>query len=406
MSDRPMISLQNIRIEYPLQGGLFKKNTFVAIKNVSMDIVKGDTWSIVGESGSGKTTLGMAIIGMTNIADGTIQYNLEDLQFKISKSEKNSKQFRHLWKRISIVFQDPFSALDGRILVKDVINEPYVGHKLGTREEGYNKMKELINETGLKPIHLDYLPDQLSGGLRQRVAITRALMLEPDFIVFDEPTSSLDVSVQAQILNLILDTKEKTNLTYMFITHNLLVARHISKKILVLYLGEVMEIGNTEEVFEKPLHPYTQLLMRSIPVPGKKSSLEKIELETTSASGYVSGCVFHNRCPMVTEFCGWSPGEIIDIISSEMYSITGSENLDYEILNDTHILIRDKDPENIKLMKKLIDESQVRRFKNSDIAQDGLHIYLGEAWKPHLIQYNDKRQVNCIHYDLDVTTTK
>lgn len=247
MSENDLIKIREVSINYDIPSEkIFGKTHFEAVSKVDFDIKKGDSWAIVGESGSGKSTLAGALLGLLEISGGEIEYSLDNMSFKIMARRKTPRRMLlSLWKRASIVFQDPFSALDSRMLVGEIVAEPFTGHGLGNKEAARKKSEALFPTIGLKAEHIEYFPDQLSGGLRQRVAIGRALINDPQFIVFDEPTSSLDVSIQAQILNLILDIKERKNLTYIFITHNLLVARYVSEKVVVMYSGNAMEIGRT-----------------------------------------------------------------------------------------------------------------------------------------------------------------
>lgn len=404
MNNNTLVSVKDVSVSYEIPSkGLISRNYFTAVDRVDFDIGKGESWAIVGESGSGKSTLAMALIGLLGISNGEVQYTFNDMEFNVESQGKVSrKNMMSLWRRSSIVFQDPFSALDGRMLVGDIVCEPYIGHKLGNGDKAKKLAKSLFPNVGLKPEYLEYFPDQLSGGLRQRVAIARSLINDPEFIVFDEPTSSLDVSVQAQILNLILDIKEKRNLTYLFITHNLIVARHMSEKIMIMYLGNSMETGKTEDVFQNPAHPYTKLLISSVPLPKPNYEIGKppIIKGSTARGGTPNGCVFHNRCPAATEYCGWTSEETVEMVFTELYSLTGEEKMDYDIESDTSFTIRESDSERFDMIYKIMMENR-ELLKYRDLERDdvSIRVKLHDSWKPRMIKLDDERSVKCILYD-------
>lgn len=405
VENKPIISLNNVSVSYeiPSGKGIFGKSHFTAVENLDLDIKRGESWAIVGESGSGKSTLAMAIIGLLGISHGKINYDFTDAGFGLDPETKGSrKNMMNLWRRSSIVFQDPFSALDGRMLIGDIVVEPFIGHKLGNSNTGKKKAAELFPNVGLKPEYLEYFPDQLSGGLRQRVAIARSLINDPEFIVFDEPTSSLDVSVQAQILNLILDIKDQKNLTYVFITHNLIVARHMSEKIMIMYLGNSMETGKTEEIFKDPAHPYTKLLISSVPLPKPNYEIGKppILKGSSGKDKHPKGCVFHNRCPVATEYCGWTSEEVIEMIKTELYSITGEEELKYEIMDDITFSISEHNSERYENIFSILLENR-ELLKYSDLEKQGekILVKLHENWKPRMVKLKEDRFVKCVLYD-------
>jgi oligopeptide/dipeptide ABC transporter ATP-binding protein len=403
MKNNEIIGVRDVSVSYEISSKttLTGKGYFKAVNDVDISLEYNDSLSIVGESGSGKTTLALAIIGLLEISKGSILYNFSDLTTEVRADKKATRRnLKGMWKRTSIVFQDPYSSLDNKMIVRDIIAEPYLGHKLGRREEIYDKIGDMITSVGLKKEHLDYLPDQLSGGLRQRVAIARSLVNEPELIIFDEPTSSLDVSVQAQILNLIMDIKRKTGLTYIFITHNLALARHISNKIVVMYLGSVMESGTTTEVYENPLHPYTKLLLSSILTPEEGSKIDALSVSSESYGENTRGCVFHNRCTVSTEYCGWTPKEVIESIRSETFAKTGDDKINFEILNDNSFIIKDETPSRLAEIKLVISEiSGKKRYKTIQETDNGLRIELQEPWKPLSIKLNGGRTVKCMLYD-------
>ena len=283
-----LIQLKEIKKYFP-----WKKQKYVkAVDGVSLLVNKRDTFGLVGESGSGKTTLGRVMLRLIEPTSGSIFYNGKEIS-KIKKINKN------LRKKMQIVFQDPYSSLHPRKKVKDIIGSGLRNHHMVKNEdELIEKIERFLNLVGMGKEHLYRYPHELSGGQRQRVAIARALILNPEFIVLDEPTSSLDVSVQAEILNLLKKLREELNLTYIFITHDLFLTRIITEKIAIMYLGKIMEYGDTESVFKNPMHPYTRALFSVIPRIDAKMRSKKIILkgEIPSPVNPPLGCRFHNRC--------------------------------------------------------------------------------------------------------------
>lgn len=291
-----LIQLKEIKKHFP-----WKKHKYVkAVDGVSLSINKRDIFGLVGESGSGKTTLGRMMIHLIDPTSGSIFYKGEDLT-KIKRLEKS------LRRNMQIVFQDPYSSLHPRKKIKDIIGSGLRTHHLVKGEsELITKVEEFLNLVGMGEEHLYRYPHELSGGQRQRVAIARALILNPEFVVLDEPTSSLDVSVQAEILNLLKRLREELNLTYIFITHDLCLARIITEKIAIMYLGKIAEYGETENIFENPLHPYTKALFSVVPKLDPKKRTKKIILkgEIPSPIDPPLGCRFHTRCmKKIGEIC-------------------------------------------------------------------------------------------------------
>ena len=279
--------------------------TVKAVTDVSFDVKPGETIGIVGESGCGKTTLGRCIVRAYNASEGEVFYRTragEEVDF-LKVDRKKMKQIR---KEIQMIFQDPYSSLDPRMTVLDIIKEPLkANYPRMPKSEMDQKAKEMAQKVGLNPTYLMRYPHAFSGGQRQRIGIARALVVEPQIIVCDEAVSALDVSIQAQVINLLRDLQKDLNLTYLFISHDLSVVEHISDKVGVMYLGRMVEFGETEALFEKPLHPYTEALLSAVPVADPTVQIERIPLrgEIPNPADPPSGCFFHTRCRFCTEKC-------------------------------------------------------------------------------------------------------
>ncbi|RSN69928.1 ATP-binding cassette domain-containing protein [Candidatus Korarchaeum cryptofilum] len=308
-----MLRLQDIKKYFPVRGGVLMKviGEIKAVDGVSMDIGEGETFGLVGESGSGKTTLGRVVLKLIEPTSGRIFFDGRDI------TELRGKELLPLRREMQIVFQDPYKALHPKKKVKDIVGEPLIIHEGLRGKEVEERVSEMLKLVGLNPEHMHRYPHEFSGGQRQRIVIARALILRPKFIVLDEPTSALDVSVQAKILNLLSDLKEKFGLTYLLISHNLAVVRHFSNRVGVMYLGKLVEVAPTEELFENPRHPYTIGLISSIPVPDPKlvKSRRKLLLlgEIPSPMNPPSGCRFHTRCPYAKEVCRTEEPKIEEI---------------------------------------------------------------------------------------------
>ncbi len=307
----PLIQVKNLVKYFPIYGGILLKEIgrVHAVDGVSFEINKQTTLGLVGESGCGKTTVGRCTIRLIDPTSGEVYYNGENvLKFR----GKQLNQFRC---NAQIVFQNPHASLNPRMKIKDILSEPIRIHKLLPKNEIEKRVLQLINEVALEPSHLLRYPHEFSGGQKQRIVIARALALNPEFIVLDEPTSALDVSVQAQILNLLMDLQRKFKLTYLFITHNLNICRHISDEIAVMYVGKMVERASADELFDEPLHPYTQALLSANPVPDPEAKRSKIILkgEVPSPINPPSGCRFHPRCPKRMDICDKSEPPYIQI---------------------------------------------------------------------------------------------
>lgn len=298
--ERPLIQLRNVKKHFQLPGGWLAGKKYVyAVDDVSFDVAEGEVFGLVGESGCGKTTLSRLILKLIEVTDGTVKFNNQNL------AELKGSKLRDLRQQMQIVFQNPMGSLSPRQRVLDIVSEPLKTHRNLSKEERREKVIELLEQVGLGAQHLDRFPHEMSGGQCQRVAIARALALEPKLLILDEPTSALDVSVQAQILNLLEEIRNRLNLTYIFISHDLSVVQHISDRIGVMYLGKLVEIGDSEQIFNHPSHPYTQALLGSIPIPdvNYKQDLVILDGNVPSPTNPPSGCRFHTRCPFVEVVC-------------------------------------------------------------------------------------------------------
>lgn len=298
----PLLQVEGLKKWFNIEGTeIFnaKKKYVKAVDDINFTIDKGETLSLVGESGCGKSTTGRAILRLIEATEGKVLIEGKNL-YDMGKHE-----LQQLRKDMQIVFQDPYASLNPRHKVRQIIEEPMKIHTNLSKKERLDKVNQIMTDVGLNIAYLDRYPHEFSGGQRQRIGIARALSVEPKLIIMDEPVSALDVSVQAQVLNLIQDLQEKYNLTYLFITHNLSVVKHIADRVAVMYLGKIVEIGKKESFFEKPLHPYTQALISAIPETDRKLRRERIVLkgDIPSPINPPSGCRFHTRCPYVLDIC-------------------------------------------------------------------------------------------------------
>lgn len=303
--DEVLVDVKNLKMHFPVTEGLMIPRVVAHVKavdDVSFQIFKGETLGVVGESGCGKTTTGRCILQLETPTAGEIIFNGSDI------TKFDSKQMIDVRKKIQVIFQDPYSSLNPRMKVGEIISEPMKVHNIIADEaERQKRVRYLLNVCGLASAFADRYPHEMSGGQRQRVGIARALAMNPEFIICDEAVSALDVSIQAQVINLLEDLRDEFDLTYLFISHDLSVVRHICHRVAVMYLGHLVELADGDELFENPMHPYTQLLLNAVPIPDpeieKARAHEIIKGEIPSPINPPPGCVFHPRCPIATDNC-------------------------------------------------------------------------------------------------------
>ena len=296
-----LLEVRNLKKYFPIKGGIFSRTVanVKAVEDVSLNIKPGEVVGLVGESGSGKTTAGRTILRLIEPTEGEIIFNGTDIA-KVSKS-----QMREYRKEMQIIFQDPFASLNPRMTVGDIIGEALDIHRLARGKAREERIVQLLERTGLSAQHMRRYPHEFSGGQRQRIGIARALAVDPQFIVADEPVSALDVSIQVQVVNLLQDLKEELGLTLLFIAHDLGVVEYISDRVVVMYLGRIMEIAPAKELYRNPVHPYTEALLSAVPIPDPTVKRERVLLQgdIPSPINPPSGCVFRTRCPLAIKEC-------------------------------------------------------------------------------------------------------
>ena len=303
-----LLEIKNLNVTYKTKKGLIGKiQTVHAVNNVSLDIQKGEILAIAGESGCGKSTLAKAIMKLVQSDSGEILLNGENVL-----NLKHNKDLKKFYQKVQMIFQNPYSSLNPKMKIGEILKEPLIINTNLKKEEITKIVEEKIKKVGLDKSALNLYPHEFSGGQRQRIAIARSLILNPEFIIADEPVSALDVSIQAQIINLLKQLKEDFNLTFLFISHDLSVIKYLSDRIAIMYLGEVVEIGRTEEIFKDPKHPYTKALLSSVPELNPQDEKERIHLqgELPSPENLPTGCKFHTRCPYVMEICKTSTPQV------------------------------------------------------------------------------------------------
>ncbi|WP_078547769.1 ABC transporter ATP-binding protein [Litchfieldia alkalitelluris] len=295
-----LLEIKNLKQHFPVNAGFLKAKKMVkAVDGVSFTLEKGETLGIVGESGCGKSTLGRSILRLVEPSSGEIHYKGNNI------SNISRKDMKELRKEMQIVFQDPFASLNPRQTIRQILEAPLVIHNMGNKSKRTAIIENLIEKIGLRKEQLDNYPHEFSGGQRQRIGIARALTLNPELIIADEPVSALDVSVQSQVLNLLVDLQKEFDLSYIFISHDLSVVQHISDRVAVMYLGKIVELTDVDELYQNPQHPYTKSLLSALPVPDPSYKKERIILQgdLPSPINPPSGCAFHTRCPVATSEC-------------------------------------------------------------------------------------------------------
>lgn len=301
MERKELVRVNKLKKYFPIKSGIFSQvsNYVKAIDGVDIGVLEGETVGLVGESGCGKTTFGKTVIKLIEPTEGTICFNELDI------THFDSGQMRPLRRNMQIIFQDPYGSLNPRMKVENIVGEGLLIHEIVPEKNRREEIKRLLETVGLREDVVLRYPHEFSGGQRQRIAIARALAVKPSFIVCDEPVSALDVSVQAQIINLFLKLQEEFKLTYLFISHDLRIVKHISDRVAVMYLGKIVELSESEELYKNPLHPYTQVLLSAVPVPNPEMKRKRIILsgDIPSPIDPPSGCRFHTRCPIAIEKC-------------------------------------------------------------------------------------------------------
>jgi oligopeptide/dipeptide ABC transporter ATP-binding protein len=304
--DTPLLEVKGLKKHFPIRGGLLRRQIGAvrAVDGVDLTVARGETMAIVGESGCGKSTTGRTIMRLEQPTDGEVIFNDTKLG-PVHVENADSRTMRQIRPHMQIIFQDPFSSLDSRMTVGRVIAEPLVINNVLSGRKLKDRVAELLSLVGMRPEHASRYPHAFSGGQRQRIGIARAIALNPDLIICDEPVSALDVSVQAQVLNLMEDLQRKLDLTYLFISHDLSVVEHIADRVAVMYVGQVVEVGTTQELFYSPKHPYTEALLSAVPQPDPRNRTRPTALtgDVPSPANPPSGCYFHSRCPYAQPIC-------------------------------------------------------------------------------------------------------
>ncbi|MGF7045867.1 peptide/nickel transport system ATP-binding protein/oligopeptide transport system ATP-binding protein [Paenibacillus sp. DS2015] len=302
LSQAPLVRIERLKTYYPIKKGIFSRTVghVKAVDDITLNIYEGETLGLIGESGCGKSTIGRSIVRLENPSEGSIFFQNEDI------TPYSNQQLKPIRKQMQMIFQDPYSSLNPRKKINEILSEPFIVHKLVESRKVQHNVDQLLDAVGLPRSYKNRYPHEFSGGQRQRIGIARAISLRPKFIVCDEPVSALDVSIQAQILNLLKDLQKELNLTYLFIAHGVGAVKYISTRVAVMYLGKIVEVADQATLFNHPKHPYTQILLNASPVPDPKLRHKErfiIQGEVPSSANPPEGCRFHTRCPYVQEKC-------------------------------------------------------------------------------------------------------
>lgn len=327
-----ILEVKNLTKYFPIKSGFFKRlvGNVQAVDDVSFNLIEGETLGLVGESGCGKTTASRCVLRAVDPTSGEINFRTSDGN-TVDMASLNSRELRPIRKEIQMIFQDPFSSLNARMTLLDIVGEPLLVNGVSNRDERLERVSELLTLVGLRPEYMQRYPHAFSGGERQRIGIARALALNPRVVVADEPVSALDVSVQAQVINLLMDLQEQLKLTYLFVAHDLSVVKQISDRVAVMYVGKMVEIASTKKIFEKPLHPYTEALLNAVPVPDprkRKSEKKHLSGEVANPASPPSGCYFHPRCPYAQDICKTTKPTLEEVQPGRFVSCHRAKELD------------------------------------------------------------------------------
>ena len=336
MENMPLLKVEHLTKEFPAEAGMlagrFSKRVVSAVNDVSFEINAGETFGLVGESGCGKSTTGRSIMRLTKPTSGHVYFQGHDV------AKMNRKELKHLRRDMQFIFQDPYASLNPRMTIGEIVSEPMTIHGVGTKEERLERVRELLDVVGLNPEHINRYPHEFSGGQRQRIGIARAFALRPKLIICDEPVSALDVSIQAQVLNLLKDLQDQFGTAYLFIAHDLSVVQHISDRVAVMYLGKIVEISDWKTLYTEPHHPYTQSLLSAVPVPDPdvQKTRERIILagDPPSPIDPPTGCRFHTRCPIAQAICSKDVPELREVAPGHRCACHFAEKFP---IKETHI---------------------------------------------------------------------